>query len=102
MCPAARRAYATALERSPHNLLARIGLGNTAYAMRDLTAAQAAYRQATRDHPQAADAWNNLAQTSLELGRKSEAMLAAQRAVELGGPRLSHYRATAKVIVESR
>lgn len=95
---AAHRAYATALERWPRNLAARIGLGNTAYAQGDLIAAEAAYRQATRDHPQSADAWNNLAQALVELGRKSEALAAAQRAVALGGPRLPRYRATLQAI----
>ena len=99
---AARRAYVRALERWPRNLLARIGLGNAAYAMRDLGAAEAAYRDATHHHPEAADAWNNLAQALLELGRKDEARAAAQRAVALGGPRLAQYQATLKTIVESR
>ncbi len=99
---AGRRAYGTALARWPGNLVARIGSGNTAYAMKDLVAAEAAYRQATRDHPHAADAWNNLAQTLLELDRKDEALAAAKRAVDLGGPRLAQYQATLKSIVESR
>lgn len=99
---AARRAYAGALVRWPHNLVARIGLGNAAYAMKDLEAAEAAYRQATLDHPQAADAWNNLAQALLEIGRKPEALLAAQRAVALGGPRLAQYQATLQAITGSR
>lgn len=99
---AARRAYATALARWPQNLVARIGLGNSAYAMKDLEAAEAAYRQATREHPQAADAWNNLAQALLETGRKPEALLAAQRAVALGGPRLAQYQATLEAITGSR
>ena len=99
---AARRAYAAALERWPHNLLARIGLGNAAYALRDLGAAEAAYREATRQHPEAADAWNNLGQALLELGRKQEAVTAAQRAVALGGPRLAQYQATLKAITGSR
>lgn len=99
---AARRAYASALERWPHNLLARIGAGNTAYAMRDLPAAAAAYREAIRNHPEAADAWNNLAQVLLESGRKQEALAAAQRAIALGGPRLTQYQATLNSIVDSR
>lgn len=98
---AARRAYATALMRWPRNLLARIGLGNTAYAAKDLAAAEAAYRQATHDHPQAGDGWNNLAQVLLELGRQDEALIAARRAVAAGGPRLAQYQATLKAIVES-
>lgn len=99
---AARRAYTTAIERWPGNLAARIGLGNSAYALRDLPGAEAAYREATRLHPQAADAWNNLAQTLFELRQRDAALAAAQRAVELGGPRLNQYRATLQAIAESR
>lgn len=99
---AARLAYATALERWPHNLIARIGAGNAAYTMQDYAAAEAAYRQAVRDYPQAADAWNNLAQTLLRLGRREEALDAAQRAVALGGPRLARYRSTLEAISGSR
>ncbi len=99
---AARRAYATALARWPDNLPARIGSGNAAYAMKDLAAAEAAYRQAARDHPQAADAWNNLAQVLLETGRREEALLVARRAVELGGPRLSRYQETLKAVTGPR
>ncbi len=99
---AARVAYAAALGRWPEDLPARIGLGNTAYAMRDLPAAEAAYRQATRDHPGSADAWNNLAQTLLELGRGADARDAAQTAVAIGGPRLERYRETLRAIEAPR
>lgn len=98
----ARRAYAAALARWPQNLLAQMGAGNAAYAMRDFAAAEAAYRRATLAHPAAADAWNNLAYALFDLGRKSEALAAAQRAVALGGPRLAQYQATLKAIVDSR
>jgi tetratricopeptide (TPR) repeat protein len=99
---AARRAYTAALGRWPGSLAARIGQGNAAYAMRDLAGAEAAYREATLRHPQAADAWNNLAQTLLEVDRREEALAAAQRAVAIGGPRLAQYRATLRAITESR
>lgn len=99
---AARSAYTTALTRWPRNLVARVGSGNLAYATKDFAAAEAAYRQATQDHPQAADAWNNLAQTLFEIGRKEEALAAAQRAVALGGPRTAQYQATLKTIDGSR
>jgi tetratricopeptide (TPR) repeat protein len=99
---AARRAYAAALERWPDDLTARLGLGNASYAQRDLAGAEAAYREATRRHPAAADAWNNLAQALLELGRRDEALAAAQRAVDIGGPRLARYQATLQAISGSR
>jgi tetratricopeptide (TPR) repeat protein len=99
---AARRAYETALARWPASAAARIGQGNAAYAMRDLEGAAAAYARATRDHPGAADAWNNLAQALRELGRREEALAAARRAVELGGPRAGAYRETLEDIQRRR
>lgn len=99
---AARRGYESALARWPMNAAARIGLGNASYALRELAAAREAYRQATLDHPDAADAWNNLAQTLHELGARDEALAAARRAVALGGPRLQEYRATLDGIERAR
>lgn len=98
----ARRGYETALGRWPASAAARIGLGNASYALRDLAAAQAAYRQATLAHPDSADAWNNLAQTLHELGSRDEALAAARRAVALGGPRLPSYRETLDGIERAR
>ena len=91
---AAQGAYAAALLRWPANLIARLGLGNAAYAQGRLAEAEAAYHEATLQHPQAADAWNNLAQVRFELGRRSEALAAARKAVALGGPRAALYRKT--------
>ena len=90
----ARSAYQAALSAWPRNLFARIALGNAAYRLNLLDQAEAAYRQATVDHPEAADAWNNLAQVLFETQRLAPAREAAQRAVALGGPRLATYEAT--------
>ena len=97
-----RQGYASALARWPDHLLARIALGNAEYRSGDLRAAEAAFREAARRHPESADAWNNLAQTLLELGRRQDAFEAAQRAVHLGGPRLAQYRATLQAIATTR
>lgn len=83
---AARKSYTAALARWPGNLTAQIGLGNTAYAMKDLKGAEAAFQQATRDHPDSAAAFNNLAQVLYDQGRYREAYKMAQKAVSLGGP----------------
>ncbi len=88
------RAYESALAAWPGNLFARLALGNAAYRQGQLAQAQDHYRQATQRHPEAADAWNNLAQALLELGRVGEAQEAARRAVSLGGPRAATYAAT--------
>jgi tetratricopeptide (TPR) repeat protein len=93
-----QRAYRTALRAWPANLFARLALGNAAYRQRDLEGAGAEYRQATIDHPQSADAWNNLAQVLSEQGKRDEAVQAAQRAVALGGPRAAAYAATLRAI----
>jgi hypothetical protein len=90
----ARISYSTALARWPDNLVARIGLGNIAYGQRDLVTAESEYRKATIDHPDSGDAWNNLAQVLHELGNDSVALEAADRAVSIGGSRLSIYRST--------
>lgn len=95
---AAHDAYAAALTKWPHNLVAQIGLGNIAYSSHRLLEAEAQYRQATLDHPDSADAWNNLAQTLHELGRNEEALSDAEHAISIGGARQETYRATLQSI----
>jgi tetratricopeptide (TPR) repeat protein len=82
----AEAAYESALRRWPDNLTARIGMGNTAYALGDITRAENAYRQAALDHPDSQIAYNNLAQTLADQKRYAEALAAANQAVSLGGP----------------
>ena len=82
----ARKAYASALQRWPHNLALQMGLGNTAYAAGDRRAAAAAFRQATQEHPGNAAAFINLATVLLELGEVKQARKAAETALALGGP----------------
>jgi tetratricopeptide (TPR) repeat protein len=99
---AASRAYETALSRWPDNRAALLGVGNARYALRDLAGAAAAYRRVTQKQPGFADAWNNLAQASFELGARDEALAAARRAVAIGGPRLDTYRETLEHVLRSR
>lgn len=82
----ARIAYESVLNRAPDNLVALLGLGNTAYAEGDFETAERAFRRAVVSHPQSAAAHNNLAQTLAELGRYEEALAEARVAVSLGGP----------------
>lgn len=96
---AAATAYETALSRWPDNLIARIGLGNARHALGDGSGAEAAYRRATRDHPDAGVAFNNLAQVLADAGRLPEAEAAARRAVALGGPLLAQYEQTLEHIL---
>ena len=103
----ANTAYRTALIRWPKNLVAQMGIGNSAYQLADLNAAADAFRNALRDHPDTAAAHNNLAQVLMELvvmknGKLAEAEKHAQRAVELGGPHLETYRETLSEIQRAK
>lgn len=95
---AAQSAYATALKAWPEDRVALLGAGNAAYALGEFENAIKAYRQATDQHTDFADAWNNLAQVLLEQGRREEASKAVSRAVALGGPRLAQYIELQKTI----
>ena len=90
----ANRAYATALERWPGNLLAYSGLGNTAYALGDYVGAESAYRGALAVDPGNAPIWNNLAYALAEQGLREESMDAIRRALEIdpGNPNYLHSR----------
>ncbi|NOX93429.1 MAG: PA2778 family cysteine peptidase [Gammaproteobacteria bacterium] len=87
-------AYRTALSRWPNNLIAQMGLGNSAYQMADLNAAAQAFRNVVRDHPDTGAAYNNLAQVLLEQGKLHDAEKQAKRAVNLGGKYQKNFRAT--------
>jgi tetratricopeptide (TPR) repeat protein len=87
----ARLAYVQALLRWPGNAKLQFGLGNSDYALHDVQAAATAYEAATQAQPAFADAWNNLAQSRLELGDRARAKEAIARAVALGGVRLPQY-----------
>jgi len=50
--------------------------------------------RATQEHPEAAAAFNNLAQVLSERGKLEAALAAAERAVSLGGPLLATTQAT--------
>jgi hypothetical protein len=94
----AQKSYSAALTRWPRNLTAQIGLGNTAYAMKDIKGAEAAFRRASKDHPDSAAAFNNLAQTLYDQKRYREARVAARKAVSLGGPLMAASKETLQQI----
>lgn len=88
-------AYEAFLERWPRSFPAWMGLGNARFALSDHAGAEAAWRAATTaDTDNPAPAWNNLAYALNAQGRKQEAVEAAAKAVELGGPDEGNYRAT--------
>lgn len=86
--------YERAVEQWPDNLTAWMGLGNSRYALGEITAAEQAYRTALQLDPQYAPAHNNLAQTLAVQHRWPEAETHALKAVELGGTHQSTYRQT--------
>ena len=97
----AAQAYRTALARWPGHLAALMGLGNSSYALDDLAAAEAAFREAVKIHPQSGAAWNNLAHVLLKQGQRAEALDAAHRAVATGGPLAPTFRKTLEEILNS-
>jgi tetratricopeptide (TPR) repeat protein len=91
---AAVEGYQTALRQWPQGFSAHIGLGNSYYAMGDLTSATAVLHKTTVRFPQEGVAFNNLAQVLWEQGRKQEALNAARQAVKLGGPHAAQFQKT--------
>ncbi len=96
----AETAYATVLTRWPESHAALMGLGNSRFARRNLSGAETAYRRAIELRPDSAGAWNNLAYALKALGRRTEAIAAAQQAVALGGPQTTRYRESLEDILD--
>jgi tetratricopeptide (TPR) repeat protein len=99
---AAIEGYNTALARWPDSLSARMGLGNSYYALGDLVSAEAAFREATIRFPTNGIAYNNLAQVLWERDNRKEALEAARKAVDLGGPLVEEYQRTLRKIQEGK
>ncbi len=90
----AAQAYAALVERWPANGTAWLGLGNTAYAMGDLSGAADAFGRATVADPGFGAAWNNLAVVLSEQGHRDAAIEAAETAIATGSGDLDEYRRT--------
>jgi hypothetical protein len=95
---AAITGYHTALKRWPASLPARMGLGNSYYAVGDLSNAERIFRETVRLHPDAGSGYNNLAQVLMEQGRQQEALETAKKAVSIGGPLKGTYEETLRAI----
>jgi len=91
--------YTAALKRWPESFAAWIGLGNSFYNLHDLAGAAEAFRRAALLQPGNGIPLNNLAQVLTEQGKPQEALAAAQRAVELGGPLLENFKQTLEEIM---
>ncbi len=98
----ARESYRALLARWPDNLVGLIGLGNVEYTLKDMAAAEGAFRRASVAHPQSAVAFNNLAHVLAILGRLAEAEAAARTAVTLGGTSLPEAGKTLEAILAQR
>jgi hypothetical protein len=97
---AARNAYFAATEKWPHNQLALLGLGNTAFSLQDWQAAETAFRKLADTASDPVPALNNLALTLDAQGRIVQALEVARRAVTLGGPFAAQSRNTLATLVE--
>jgi tetratricopeptide (TPR) repeat protein len=95
---AAVSGYQTALSRWPESLPARMGLGNSYYALGELKESEVAFQETIQLHPDEGSAYNNLAQVLMEQGRLREALASATKAVSLGGPLQQVYQETLKEI----
>ena len=98
----ARESYRALLARWPDNLVGLIGLGNAEYVLKDMPAAERAFRRASEAHAQSAIAFNNLAHVLELLGRLEEAEAAARNAVALAGASLPEARNTLDSILARR
>ncbi len=95
---AAVSGYRTALTRWPQSLAARMGLGNSYYALGDFSNSEYEFRETIRLHPRSGSAYNNLAQILMEQGQYPEARELARTAVSLGGPLEAVYQQTLEEI----
>jgi hypothetical protein len=96
------QAYRQALQRWPQSYAFRMSLGNSLYGQGAWQNAADAFNHALVIQPQSADAWNNLADTLLQMHDTEAAYHAAQHALELGGPRVEIYRQTLRQIERMR
>lgn len=78
-----RLVYETALARWPDDLVLLTGLGNSAYADGNFSVAAQVLGHAIQAHPNSAAAHNNYANVLLAQGQRQEALMVAERAMQL-------------------
>lgn len=91
-------AYAAAARRWPREPLVQLGHANHLYGNRRYGQAADVLESLLAHHPDLPDAHNNLAHALLRTGRPVDALPHAERAVSLGGSRLSTYRQTLETV----
>lgn len=97
---AAATGFTTALQRWEKSFIAWMGLASSQYNLGDLDASTEAFYQAIRLQPENGMAYNNLAHVLAKQGKLNEALVAAQRALDLGGPLQETFRQTLEEIHE--
>jgi hypothetical protein len=86
--------YQAALIHWPDSLPAAVGLGVCLYREGALASAETVFRQAAVKFPDEGVVFNNLAQVLMDRGKKAEAIRAALKAVQIGGPLNEHFQDT--------
>lgn len=94
----AHKAYLGAAKKWPSNLSAQIGIGNTAYALKDFALSESAYDKALQLSPRLGQLWNNYAYSLAQQGKMSESFAAIKRAIEIS-PEDENYRHSAAELV---
>lgn len=92
----AGEAYQQGAKTWPNEERFYFGLGNLAYSAKNFAEAEKHYQKTVEMNPAMADAWNNLAQALVQLERKNEARVAINKAIAIGGSRISVYQETAE------
>lgn len=98
----ARQAYEESIAQWPDAWIARMGLGNLAYARKDYPRAAIRFAEAARLRPDDGDPMNNLAQALLAAGDWQAAQGAIAVAQRIGKPHPDIYRSTAEAIAKAR
>jgi tetratricopeptide (TPR) repeat protein len=78
-------AYQSAVERWPTHLVLLMGLGNSAYKAGDMSASARVFQQAITAHPNAAPAYNNLANVLLAQKQAQQANDIAEKGLAVVG-----------------
>lgn len=98
----ALKSYEAAIKRWPASFAARMGSGNALYALGKLNKAQQIYLQTTLDFPDAASAFNNLAQTYLDQNAYDRAIQAIHHAIELDSSSGLYHQTWAEILEQKR
>jgi tetratricopeptide (TPR) repeat protein len=93
------QAYIDASKKWPSNLSAQIGIGNTAYALKDFAMSESAYHTALQLSPRLGQLWNNYAYALAQQDKKSESLAAITRAIEIS-PNNKNYQLSAIELAE--